>query len=72
MKQISPMRQNSSFPQVLPMRKRAEIIKDNIWIRFNSILPVAMREAEIDMWLIICQEDDLDPVYKTMIPMDTW
>jgi hypothetical protein len=24
------------------------------------------------MWLIICQEDDLDPIYKTMIPIDTW
>ena len=24
------------------------------------------------MWLILCQEDDLDPVFKTMIPMNTW
>jgi Xaa-Pro aminopeptidase len=24
------------------------------------------------MWLILCQEDDLDPVFTTLIPMDTW
>jgi Xaa-Pro aminopeptidase len=31
-----------------------------------------MREAGLDIWIILCQEDDLDPVYKTMIPMDCW
>jgi hypothetical protein len=31
-----------------------------------------MRETGLDMWLILCQEDDLDPVFRTMIPMDTW
>jgi hypothetical protein len=31
-----------------------------------------MSEAGIDMWLIICQEDDLDPVYKTMVPRGTY
>jgi Xaa-Pro aminopeptidase len=33
---------------------------------------MAMRETGFDMWLILCQEDDLDPVFRTMIPMDTW
>ncbi|MFQ5809581.1 MAG: M24 family metallopeptidase [Armatimonadota bacterium] len=40
--------------------------------RLETILPMAMREAGLDMWLILCQEDDLDPVFTTMIPMDTW
>jgi hypothetical protein len=31
-----------------------------------------MRENGFDMWLILCQEDDLDPVFKTMIPMNIW
>lgn len=59
-------------PEVLPMRRRAEVINDVLGERLEKILPVAMREQGLDMWLIICQEDDLDPVYKTMIPMDTW
>ena len=54
------------------MRKRAEIINTVLGERLESILPLSMREQGLDMWLIICQEDDLDPVYKTMIPMDTW
>ena len=59
-------------PEILPMRKRSEVIDKVARERLDTILPIAMREQGIDMWLIICQEDDLDPVYKTMIPMDTW
>jgi len=59
-------------PEVLPMRRRAEVIDDLLGERLEEILPLAMREQGIDMWLIICQEDDLDPVFETMIPMDTW
>ena len=59
-------------PEILPMSKRSEVIDKVIRDRLDTILPLAMREQGIDMWLIICQEDDLDPVYKTMIPMDTW
>lgn len=40
--------------------------------RLEEVLPVAMRDGGIDCWLIVCQEDNLDPVYTTMIPMDTW
>ena len=24
------------------------------------------------MWIMLCQEDDPDPLFKTMIPMDKW
>jgi len=54
------------------MRERSEIIERALAERLDEVLPVAMREAGLDMWLIICQEDDLDPVYETMIPMETW
>ncbi len=40
--------------------------------RLETVLPVAMREAGLDMWLVICQEDDLDPVLPTLLPMDCW
>jgi Xaa-Pro aminopeptidase len=61
-----------SFPRVLPMRERAEVVHRLLARRLETVLPVAMREAGIDCWLILCQEDDLDPVFTTMIPMDTW
>lgn len=59
-------------PTVLPMRQRATVIRSMLAKRLEAILPQAMREAGMDMWLIICQEDNPDPVYSTLIPMDTW
>ncbi len=58
--------------KVLQMRERCEIINRNLKNRVDKILPMIMQETDIDMWLIICQEDNLDPVFQTMIPMDTW
>jgi len=69
---LSLPRQNGSFPQVLPMRERAHVIREALQERLETILPSAMRETGFDMWFILCQEDDLDPVLRTMIPMDTW
>ena len=66
------MKGREGFPQVLPMRHRADVIRRILEKRLQGILPLAMREAGLDMWLILCQEDDLDPVFSTMIPMDTW
>lgn len=63
---------NSMFPHVLPMRQRAELIYQSIKRRLDAILLPAMRASGIDCWLILCQEDNLDPVYTTLIPMDTW
>jgi hypothetical protein len=65
---MSPKR----FPQVLPVRQRAKIVNRVLAERLETVLPVAMREEGVDMWLIICQEDNLDPVFESMIPMDTW
>jgi hypothetical protein len=60
------------FPEILPVRERSEILERVLKDRLENVLPTAMRDSGLDMWLIICQEDDLDPVYETMIPMDTW
>lgn len=64
--------EGSGFPQILPVRKQAGVIYRNLKKRLDTVLPLAMREAGLDMWVILCQEDDLDPVFRTMIPMDTW
>lgn len=60
------------FPHVLPMRRRAEVIHRQLKQRLAEIMPGALRAAGCDMWLILCQEDNLDPVYTTLIPLDTW
>lgn len=60
------------FPRVLPLRKQAEVVNRILAKRLEVILPMAMRETDFDMWLVICQEDDLDPVFTTLMPMDAW
>jgi Xaa-Pro aminopeptidase len=62
----------TGYPRVLPMRQRSEVIHQALERRLESVLPLAMREAELDMWIVLCQEDNPDPVYTTLIPMDTW
>lgn len=59
-------------PRVLPMRQRDSLYRQVLEERLDSLLPAAMRDTGIDMWLVVCQEDDLDPVFRTMMPMFTW
>jgi Xaa-Pro aminopeptidase len=54
------------------MRERAEIIRQVLRERLDSLLPALMAETGLDMWIVLCQEDDLDPVFKTLMPMDSW
>lgn len=60
------------MPQILSVRQQAEVIRAILRKRLDTLLPEAMRQAGLDMWIILCQEDDYDPVFKTMVPLDTW
>ncbi|MEM5775500.1 MAG: M24 family metallopeptidase [Anaerolineaceae bacterium] len=57
---------------VLPVRRQAEWYDGMLKTRLEEILPEAMRRADLDMWLILCQEDDYDPIFNTMIRYRTW
>ena len=69
---VSRVNQRPAIPPILPIRERAAVIRRVLEKRLETVLPVAMREAEIDMWLILCQEDDLDPVFRHLVPLDAW
>lgn len=58
--------------KILPVKQQDELSRSVLARRLDTILPQAMREAGIDMWLVISQEDDYDPVFKTMVPLRTW
>jgi hypothetical protein len=61
------------FPQnIVPLRQRSEVIRRIVKMRLETILPAAMRENGFDMWIILCQEDDWDPIHDTFCPMDPW
>lgn len=68
----SSFSQENEIPAVLKMRDRAKVVNELLKIRLERLLPKFMREENFDMWLIICNEDNLDPIHKTIIPYDTW
>ena len=57
--------------QILPERKRAEVVDAILAERFNSLLPDLMDRTGFDMWIVISREYNEDPVLKTMLPA-TW
>ena len=56
----------------MPVRKQDEISRTILRKRLDTVIPMAMRQAGLDMWLILCQEDDYDPIFRSMIPLRTW
>jgi len=61
-----------SFPKVLSIKERVATVNDITQKRLEKLLPEIMQQTNIDMWLIVCNEDNLDPVFKTMVPYDRW
>ncbi|MBI5832375.1 MAG: hypothetical protein HZB16_08730 [Armatimonadetes bacterium] len=58
--------------EVLPIRQRMAWLRDSITERLDSLLPHAMQAADLDCWLVLCQEDNEDPVFRTLMPPDAW
>lgn len=54
------------------MRERADLVFQITQKRLDQLLPKFMRQTGFDMWIITCNEDNLDPVFKTMIPLENW
>lgn len=68
----SPTAERKEFPHILSVRERAAAINRITRMRLETLLPKVMEEAGFDMWIIACNEDHLDAVFRTMIPFDTW
>ncbi|MCX6576570.1 MAG: hypothetical protein NTV82_09290, partial [Candidatus Aminicenantes bacterium] len=60
------------LPAVLGIRDRASLVLGITQKRLDQLLPKLMREAGLDMWIIACNEDNLDPVFETMMPYENW
>lgn len=60
------------LPKVLSLKEQDAVISEVLRERLDKILPKAMEEAGIDMWVIACNEDNYDPIYLTMTPMFPW
>lgn len=64
--------QTTELPGILSVREQASTINRLTRMRLERILPRVMEATGFDMWIIVSNEDNLDPVFKTMIPFDVW
>jgi len=62
---------NVALPNILPLREQADLRDRWLEERLDQVVPALMRRSGVDLWLIVAQEYDEDPVMKTMLPA-TW
>ena len=63
---------SKEIPVVMNMKERAATVDKITKMRLDQLLPRFMRETEFNMWIIVCNEDNYDPVFLTMVPYDAW
>lgn len=56
--------------QVLSVRDQAKVVNELLVDRFDTVLPAAMQQTGIDMWIVVSREYNEDPVLKTMLPAE--
>jgi Xaa-Pro aminopeptidase len=56
------------LPGILTLREQAAVYNNWLTIRLERILPELMRQEGIDMWLVICRENNEDPVFSSLVP----
>ena len=59
------------MPGILTLREQAAVYNGWLKVRLEQIVPQLMREEGIDMWLVICRENNEDPVYSSLVPFNT-
>ncbi|ASG65496.1 Xaa-Pro aminopeptidase [Idiomarina piscisalsi] len=64
--------QSADLFQVIPHRDRVSPVNEMTINRLDQLLPELMKEAGLDMWLVINREYAEDPVYFTLVPQPTF
>jgi Xaa-Pro aminopeptidase len=60
-----------AVPGILTLREQAAVYNGWLKVRLEQIVPQLMREEGIDLWLVICRENNEDPVYSSLVPFNT-
>jgi len=68
----APAAAQHGTPVVLSIRDRAAFVLRVTAKRLDTLVPRLMRETGFDMWIVCCNEDNLDPIFETMIPYENW
>lgn len=61
-----------NMPEILPLRARKPIMDSWVKARLERLLPEEMRRYGFDMWVVICNENVEDPVWRPLMPEDPW
>lgn len=54
---------------ILPLKRQIELYNKDLEWKLDSVLPGIMKRENLEMWIVICFENDEDPVYRTL---NTW
>jgi len=65
---LGPAAAGHDYPAVLSLKEQAALHDGWLSVRLNTLLPELMRREKIDMWLVICEEYNEDPVYLSLVP----
>jgi len=64
----APSGAQGELPAILTLREQAAVYDNWLKIRLERILPELMRQEGFDMWLVICRENNEDPVFFSLVP----
>jgi len=63
-----PAGARGELPAILTLRQQATVYNNWLRTRLERILPELMRQEGFDMWLVICRENNEDPVFFSLVP----
>ncbi|HPW18782.1 MAG TPA: M24 family metallopeptidase [Candidatus Aminicenantes bacterium] len=65
---FAPAAARGQAPAVLSLEEQARVCDGWLRERLTVLLPELMRRERIDMWLVVCEEYNEDPVYLSLVP----
>ena len=65
---LAPAVSGHGTPAVMSLKEQAAVYDGWLASRLSALLPELMRREKIDMWLVICEEYNEDPVYLSLVP----
>ena len=70
--EIPAWAKHAGTPSVLTVRQQADLVYKITAKRLDTLIPRMMRATGLDMWIVSCNEDNLDPIFETMVPLGNW
>ncbi len=65
---LAPAAKAGDIPAILGLKEQAAVYDGWLATRLEKLLPELMRREKLDMWLVICEEYNEDPVYLSLVP----